>query len=91
MTVHGNFIIEHQVGLHARPATLLVKTANAYESTIDVIFQGKKGNAKSLLSILGLGIHRNDEFIIRIEGADEALAWHAISELIDSNFHEPTY
>ncbi len=91
MTVHGKFIIKHQVGLHARPATLLVKTASDYESRIDVIFQEKTGNAKSLLSILGLGIHKDDEFIIRVEGSDESLAWHAITELIDSNFHEPPH
>lgn len=88
MAVHGTFIIKHTVGLHARPATILAKTASEYESQIDVIFHDKKGNAKSLLNILGLGVKKGDEITIRVEGIDEKNAFAAIRDLLNCNFHE---
>lgn len=89
MAVHRKFTIDHQIGLHARPATLLVKTAGEFEADIEIVFKEKKGNAKSLLSILGLGVKKYDQITIQIQGADEEFAMEAISNLITNNFYEP--
>ena len=81
-----NVTITHEVGLHARPAALFVKTAGQYKSDITVSCGSRSANAKSILSVLTLGAHKDSEIEIKAEGedADEALA--ALKELVDNNF-----
>jgi phosphotransferase system HPr (HPr) family protein len=47
--------IRHEVGLHARPAALFVKTAKQFDSDIRVTCRDRKANAKSILNVLTLG------------------------------------
>ncbi|MDX1412752.1 MAG: HPr family phosphocarrier protein [Candidatus Promineifilaceae bacterium] len=83
-----NVTITHEVGLHARPASLFVKTAGQYNSDIAVSYNGRSANAKSILSVLTLGVHKDAEIEITADGedADEALA--ALQELVENNFGE---
>ena len=80
--------VNHNSGLHARPAALLVKTARQFSSDITVSHNGKEANAKSILTILTLGVNQGSEISICADGedADEALA--ALEDLIQSNFGE---
>ncbi|MDF1520306.1 MAG: HPr family phosphocarrier protein [Brevefilum sp.] len=80
--------VTNPVGLHARPAALFVKTAAQYESNITVDFKDKTANAKSILSVLSMGVGANSEIKIQAEGADEVEAIQALSELINSDFGE---
>ncbi len=80
--------IHHKVGLHARPAALFVQAAMAHQSTITVSKNGKSGNAKSILAILALAVHQNDEVTITAEGPDEQEAIAALTALVDNNFGE---
>lgn len=75
-------------GLHARPAKMLADTASHFSSEITLVNGGVEGNAKSLLSVLMLGILENTEVTLRIFGADEGRALLAIMELIDNNFSD---
>jgi len=88
MTISENLVIQHKNGLHARPAALLIQTAKEYQSTIEVVFKKKKGNAKSLLSILGLGVKYMDTVTISARGLDEVSAITAIRNLIENKFFE---
>ena len=80
--------VNHSSGLHARPAALLVKTARQFSSDITVSNNGKEANAKSILTILTLGVNQGSEISICADGedADEALA--ALEDLIQGNFGE---
>ncbi|MEJ5202947.1 MAG: HPr family phosphocarrier protein [Anaerolineales bacterium] len=78
----------HPVGLHARPATLFVETAKRFQSTVKVRKGEKEVNAKSILSVLSLGVKMNDEIILTAEGTDEEAVLQAMKELILSNFGE---
>lgn len=79
-------IINHPVGLHARPATLFVKIAKQYSSNITVTCKNKVANAKSILNILSLGADRGSEITIQAKGEDEEQAVKALQELVESNF-----
>ena len=79
-------IIHHEVGLHARPATLFVKLAKQYSSSITVFCKGKEANAKSILKILSLGADKGSEITIRAEGSDAQQALVALQELVETNF-----
>jgi phosphocarrier protein len=82
------FAIENSVGLHARPAALFVRTAQAFESEIIVKSGDKQGNAKSLLSILSLGVGKGTEIVVEAHGSDAEEALQSIKALIDTNFGE---
>ena len=78
----------NKVGLHARPATLFVKTAKKFKSKIIVIKDNKTANAKNLISILSLGAERGDKIQIIAEGEDAEEAIKALVELVNNKFGE---
>lgn len=82
--------VEHNAGLHARPASLFVQTAKRYNSQITVSHEARSANAKSILSVLTLGASRGAELLIRAEGEDADAALEALQALILSNFGEPS-
>jgi phosphocarrier protein len=84
-----SLIIRNKIGLHARPAALFVQAAMAHQSKITVTKDGESGNAKSIISILALGVDQDDEIAIQVDGPDETEALKALIELIENNFGEP--
>ncbi|HUT16580.1 MAG TPA: HPr family phosphocarrier protein [Anaerolineae bacterium] len=79
-------VVHHEVGLHARPAAVFVKTAKGFVSDISVVKEEREVNAKSILSILTLGVNQGAEITIKAEGEDEQEAVRALQELVESNF-----
>jgi len=83
------FTLTNASGMHARPAAVFVQTVQKYPGTEVFVKKGEREvNARSLLSILGLGAAKGDTLTIRSEGpqADEALA--ALAALIEGGFGE---
>lgn len=78
--------INHPVGLHARPASLFVKTARNYNADILVNYNGKEVNAKSILNVLQLGAGKGAEIIISAKGIDRDEALQALTELVETDF-----
>jgi len=81
--------INHRVGLHARPAALFAETAGRFTATsIQVVKDGLARDAKSVLSLLTLGVTQGTTVVVRAEGprAGEALA--ALADLVERNFAE---
>ena len=83
---HVTLVVHHEVGLHARPAAVFVKTAKGFVSDISVVKDEREVNAKSILSILTLGVNKGAEITIKAEGEDEQRAVRALQELVESNF-----
>lgn len=77
------------VGLHARPAAMLVRTAAKFASKITIRHGEKQVNAKSLLSVLSLGAEHGSRVTVSVDGSDEGPASDAISALFSSDFGEP--
>jgi phosphocarrier protein HPr len=77
-------IVKSATGLHARPATLLVKKASLYKSDISIEHNGKKANVKSLIGVLSLGVTKNSKIILTASGDDETLAAEEMVKLIVS-------
>ena len=65
------FTVSDKDGIHARPAGLLVKEANKYNSDIAIHFAGKTADAKRIFSVMSLGIKFGDTFKVCINGIDE--------------------
>lgn len=76
------------VGLHARPAANLVQTAVAFQAEIQIEKGARRVSAKSLLSVLSLGVKAGERIAFHADGIDEAEALAAISRLAASHFGE---
>ncbi len=83
------FRIKNKVGLHARPASVFVREATKYKSTITVTCGDKTVNAKSILNVLTLGANQNAEITLHAEGEDADVALKAMSDLNDAFFGDP--
>jgi phosphotransferase system HPr (HPr) family protein len=86
-----NITVKHSVGLHARPAAKFVELSSSFKSDISVKnTTDDRGpvDAKSILSILTLGVQQNYEIEIQANGEDEQEAIEALKRLIEGNFGE---
>lgn len=68
------YIIQDPVGIHARPAGLLVKQVKNYNSTITIDKDGKSVNALKLMALMGLCVKQGDTVTVTVEGSDEETA-----------------
>ena len=64
-----SYVIKDEVGIHARPAGLLVKEAKKYESEIRIVKDAKAAAATKLMAVMGLGVKCGDIVQIEVEGA----------------------
>lgn len=83
-----NVTIINETGLHARPASMFVQQANKFKSSVELIHNGEKVNAKSIMGIMKLGLAKGTEVTIETNGEDEELALNTIIELVESGFGE---
>lgn len=79
MMLKNTYTITAENGLHARPATNLVNKATKYNSEINLEYNGKTVNLKSIMGILSLGVPRGAEVSIIISGSDEEQAMEAMT------------
>lgn len=77
------FTITSDVGLHARPATVLVQKASAYKSDVELEYNEKKVNVKSIMGVMSLGLAKDASFSLHINGDDESEALAGIEELFE--------
>ncbi|WP_028829035.1 HPr family phosphocarrier protein [Proteocatella sphenisci] len=77
------FEIKNRLGLHARPAATFVQACNKYKSEINLIFNNRAVNAKSIIGILALGVAYGDKIEVEADGPDEAAAMEEIKELLE--------
>ena len=80
--------IRNRTGLHARPAREFVDIARRFQSEIRVYHGSKKANAKSILSILTLGVESGATVRIEAEGPDEELALCTLREAVAAGLGE---
>lgn len=79
------YTIQDALGIHARPAGLLVKEAKKFQSAITLEGNGKKAEAGKLLAIMGMGLKQGAEITITAEGPDEDAAIAAMEEFMKAN------
>ena len=76
------FTIVDEMGLHARPATVLVNTAGKFAAEITLDYNGKSVNLKSIMGVMSLGVPHNAEIVVSAEGDDAEEALAAIAETL---------
>ena len=83
-----DIVIHNATGLHARPAKVFVNTAKQFESDIRVEHGPKKANAKSMISMLTLGVESGGQIRILVDGVDEEEAMEALETAVSSGLGE---
>jgi phosphocarrier protein HPr len=86
--IEKQLLIRNKVGLHARPASLFVQKAKKFKCSLRLSYDGREADAKSILSVLVMGINEGALVTLRADGVDETLAMQEMSELVESNFGE---
>ena len=79
------YTIKDELGIHARPAGLLVKQAAAFKSTIMVDTGTKKADAKQIMALMGAGAKKGTTVTCTAEGSDEAEAIAALKKFFETN------
>jgi phosphocarrier protein len=79
------YVITDPVGIHARPAQTLVADAKKYASKITIECNGKSAGATSLIKLMSLGIKKDDEITVTVEGDDEEAAAVSFEEFLKAN------
>ncbi|GEQ19527.1 HPr family phosphocarrier protein [Clostridium butyricum] len=82
--IEKEVVVKNGSGLHARPATLLVKKASSFKSDVSIEYNGKKANVKSLIGVLSLAVTKDATIKVVASGDDEALAVEEITKLVES-------
>ena len=69
--VEKSIIVQNETGLHARPAAALVQFVKAMPGDIELVKDNKVANAKSIFSVMSLGISKGTEIVVRVTGENE--------------------
>ena len=82
--------IKNRAGIHARPSSLIVKTAGRFSSQLTIINEAENAavNAKSIIGIMSLGASYNTTLLLRAEGPDEAEAVQAVADIFEQRFEK---
>jgi len=83
-----SFTIVNSLGLHARPAAIVVQTANRFGSDIQFEKDGLQINAKSIMGVLTLAAGKGSIVVVVCEGEDAAEALEALAKVFESGFGE---
>ena len=78
----------NEVGLHIRPASMLVEAANGFKSNVWIEKDGQEANGKSIMSILLLCAEKGSKLNIKSEGPDATKAVEALVRAVKDRFGE---
>jgi phosphotransferase system HPr (HPr) family protein len=78
--------IQNKQGMHARPAEMFVRTANQFESKIQLIRDERRVEARNMIDLLTLGATQGTRLTIEAEGPDAQAAVDALAELVEVGF-----
>ena len=81
-------MVQNQVGLHARPASVLVQAAGKCKSDVILVYGEKRIQAKSILNVMAAAIKSGSEVMVECSGETEEEDLKKITELIESGLGE---
>jgi phosphocarrier protein HPr len=86
--VERTCLVRNKMGMHARPAALIVQTANRYPCDVALIKDGQEVNGKSIMGVLMLAAAKGSTVTVRTEGEEATACADAIGELFEKGFNE---
>jgi len=80
--------VTNRLGLHARPAAMVVRAAGEFDAEVFLIKDGVRINAKSIMGVMMLAAEFGSTIRIEAEGPDAAGAVEAVAAVFASKFGE---
>ena len=81
-------VVPNKQGIHSRPAEMFVRRAQQFQSKIEIVRDGYRIEAKSIMNLLTLGAAQGTELTLEAEGSDAQEAVDALAEVIEKDFLE---
>ena len=79
------YVVNDPIGIHVRPAGLLVKEVKKFQSTITVTKDGREVNGLKLMGLMGLCVKNGEKITVKADGADEDAAIAALEVFFQEN------
>ncbi len=79
------YTVKDELGIHVRPAGLLVKEIQKFESDVTIEKNGKTASGRKLMALMGLGVKRGETITVTAEGPDEDATASAIEAFLTEN------
>jgi phosphocarrier protein HPr len=80
-----SYTVKDELGIHARPAGMLVKEVKNFQSKVTLEKDGKSVDASRLMAVMGMGVKKNQTVTVTVEGDDEDAACDAIKAFFETN------
>ena len=80
-----SYVITDEIGIHARPAGLLVKEAKKYASKVVIKANGKSAEATRLMAVMGMGVKCGQTVEVEVTGDDEDTAFEGMKDFFEEN------
>lgn len=79
------YTVKDELGIHARPAGMLVKEVKNFQSKVMLEKDGKTVDASRLMAVMSMGVKQGQTVTITVEGEDEDAAYEAVKTFFESN------
>ena len=80
-----SYTVKDELGIHARPAGMLVKEVKNFQSKVTLEKDGKSVDASRLMAVMGMGVKKDQTVTVTVEGDDEDEACEAIKAFFETN------
>ena len=80
-----SYTVKDELGIHARPAGMLVKEVKNFKSKVTLEKDGKVIDATRLMAVMRMGVKKDQTVTITVEGADEDAAYDALKSFFETN------
>lgn len=80
-----SYTVKDELGIHARPAGMLVKEVKNFKSKVTLEKDGKVIDATRLMAVMNMGVKKDQTVTITVEGADEDAAYDALKSFFETN------
>ncbi|MDY3039038.1 MAG: HPr family phosphocarrier protein [Roseburia inulinivorans] len=80
-----SYTVKDELGLHARPAGMLVKEVKNFQSKVTLEKDGKSVDASRLMAVMSMGVKKDQTVTVTVEGDDEDVACDALKAFFETN------
>jgi phosphocarrier protein len=86
--IEKEYTINNRLGLHARPASLFVKTTSRFASSVKIYKDEREIDGKSIMGLLMLAAGPGTVLKIKADGPDESMVFDALDDLFNRHFDD---
>lgn len=80
-----SYTVKDELGIHARPAGMLVKEVKNFQSKVTLEKDGKTVDASRLMAVMSMGVKKDQTVTVTVEGDDEEAACEALKAFFETN------